>query len=208
MDNDVSEEELEAFQGILESLYKQTGTDFRQYRDKCMRRRVMVKIHEHKLSKFSQYLKYLRGHPEEYACLLEVITINVSEFFRNPETFDAVKKKVFPEIIKRKKAANSRVIRIWSAGCATGEEPYSIAIMVQEILDRPENKGYFTPIIFATDIDNDAMDRACAGVYQHLALKELSAVQLSSCFTKVDDNLFQVNQEFRNMIKFSKPPST
>ena len=201
--NDLSKEELGAFQDILELLYQKTGTDFPLYRDKCMPRRVMVKMHEHKFNKFSEYLNYLKVNPKEIARLLSVITINVSEFFRNPETFAAVKNKVLLELIKIKKTTNSRTIRIWSAGCATGEEPYSIAILLKEVLDASE-KGYFTPIIYATDIDEEARVQAELGVYQLSALKELSPGQLDKCFTMVDDNFYQVNKEFRSMIKFSR----
>ncbi|MFH2137972.1 MAG: protein-glutamate O-methyltransferase CheR [Candidatus Omnitrophota bacterium] len=200
--DELNDAEKSAFDQILEDLHIKRNVDFRQYRYKCMCRRILVRMHDNHMDSIEDYLKFLRGHSSEYDRLLEVITINVSEFFRNPETFSAVRNKVIPELLEKKKKEHARIIKVWSAGCATGEEPYSISIMLKEILREYDN--YFTPIIYATDIDDEALAKARAGMYANSALKELTPAQISTYFTKLDDDLFRIKPEIKAIVKFSK----
>ncbi|MCP4650596.1 MAG: protein-glutamate O-methyltransferase CheR [PVC group bacterium] len=200
--NELSKEELKAFHGILESLYENRGVDFREYRHRCMRRRILVRMYDKRVKSFAEYLRVLQGDQDEYDKLLETITINVSEFFRNPETFKAVREKIIPLIAERKKKVQSRVVRVWSCGCATGEEPYSLAIMFKEVLERkyPE----LSVLIHATDIDREALNKARQGKYEENALKELSAHQKSEYFIDNKDNTYTIKPEIQSVIKFSR----
>jgi chemotaxis protein methyltransferase CheR len=197
---DLPEEEVVAFNKILRNIYRRRGVDFRQYRPKCLRRRVVVGMHDAKVDNFADYFLYLNKNPDEYDNLLDRITINVSEFFRNPETFKAVKKTVIPEIVNYKKTANSPSIRIWSSGCATGEEPYSLAILLKETLEELKEKLKIR--IFATDIDQEALRRAQEGVYKEKALKELHHRQVKEYFNQTKEGLYQINDELKTMIRF------
>ncbi len=157
-------------------------------------------MHDAQVDCFVDYLNFLINNPDEYDSLLDRITINVSEFFRNPETFSVVRRKVIPAIIESKKSIKAASIRIWSSGCATGEEPYSLAIMFKEVL--AESNEDFKIRIFATDIDREAIKKAKQGVYKEKALKALKAHQLSSYFQKTEDGLYAINSEFKDMVKF------
>ena len=111
---------------------------------------------------------YLEEHPEEYRQLIDAFLIKVTEFFRDPELFDYLKEEVLPELIAEARERENQ-LRIWSAGCATGEEAYSLAILVSEVLG--EEAGLFNVRIFATDIDEDAVRFARRGLYPPSALK-------------------------------------
>ena len=197
---DLSKPELNAFNMILHNIYRQRGIDFRQYRPKCLRRRVVVGMHDANVDSFCAYLDFLNQNPDYYDKLLNRITINVSEFFRNPEAFKAIRKKVIPDIVKRKEGMASYNIRVWSAGCATGEEPYSLAIMFKEALEESEKR--FKINIIATDIDNGALSKAKAGTYNLKALKELTEEQIEAYFDK-NDEVYTVKHRIKAMIKFN-----
>ncbi|MFH1460644.1 MAG: protein-glutamate O-methyltransferase CheR [Candidatus Omnitrophota bacterium] len=197
---DLSKEELQAFNYILYNLYCRRGVDFTQYRPKCLRRRVIVSMHDANCSSFVDFLSYLNSNPDFYDYLLDRITINVSEFFRNPETFEYVRKKVIPDIILRKKEIGRFNIRAWSAGCAAGEEPYSLAIIFKEILDFI--KDDFTIDIFATDIDRKALEKAKLGIYTDNAFRELNPQQIKKYFDKLD-GAYIIKPAYKSIVKFS-----
>ncbi len=198
---DLSPEELRAFNMILNNIYRQRGIDFRQYRPKCLRRRVVVGMHDANVESFCAYLDFLNKNPQQYDRLLDRITINVSEFFRNPETFKAIRKKVIPAIVERKENIASYNIRIWSAGCATGEEPYSLAILFKET---SHELGHNMKInIIATDIDKEALRKAKIGCYEANALKELTTGQIAAYFDKDKDNgKYCIKHQIKVMVKF------
>jgi len=199
--DDLMPAEQAAFNKILALIYQRRGVDFRQYRPKCLRRRVTVRMNDTHQETFKAYLDYLEAHPEECDLLLDRITINVTEFFRNPETYNAVVQKVVPDLIRRKQQSGSRMVRVWSAGCATGEEPYSLAMLLQETLQ--ESGVGLTPKIFATDIDKEAMAIAQEGSYEARYLKGLSALRIKKYFTVTEDGRYRVNPELAGLIKFS-----
>ncbi|MBU1043719.1 MAG: protein-glutamate O-methyltransferase CheR [Candidatus Omnitrophica bacterium] len=200
LEDDLPEAELLAFNKIIHNIYRRRGVDFRQYRTKCLRRRIVVGMHDSRVNSFEEYLDFLIKNPEGYDNLLDRITINVTEFFRNPETFNAVRRKIIPEIVKAKKEINASSIRVWSSGCATGEEPYSLAIMISEVLS--ELKENFKIRIYATDIDKAALKQAEAGVYKEKALKELKGHQISAYFQKNEQGLYAINPNLKTMINF------
>ena len=196
---DLSREDLNSFNVILNNIYLKRGMDFRQYRPKCLRRRVVVGMHDVNVENFTEYLDCLNKNPEQYDKLLDRITINVSEFFRNPEAFKAMRNKVIPEIIKRKEQMVSYNIRIWSAGCATGEEPYSLAILFKEAL---KELGHSLKInIIATDIDNEALRKAKIGCYKASVLKELKSHQIKTYFEN-NNEVYCIKPEIKVLVKF------
>lgn len=196
---DLSPKELRAFNVILNNIYHKRGIDFRQYRPKCLRRRVIVGMNDANLESFCAYLDFLNKNPQQYDRLLNRITINVSEFFRNPEAFKAIRKKIIPAIAQRKENIANYNIRIWSAGCATGEEPYSLAILLKETLKELGHNIKIT--IIATDIDKEALRKAKIGSYGENVLKKFTPRQIAAYFDKNDDK-YCIKNQIKVMVKF------
>jgi len=121
---------------------------------------------------YDEYSRFLEKTPEEYKFLLDDITINVTEFFRDSETFDAFRNEVLPQLLFEKRKRKSKIVRIWSAGCSIGEEPYTIGIILHEKLGTALNNHLIS--IHAADIDEKALKAARAGIYDANALKNIS----------------------------------
>ncbi len=140
-------------------------------------------------SDFAQYYYYLTQNQEEFQKLLDTLTIKLSYFFRNSETFIYLKNEILPQF------ANNEKIVIWSAGCAQGEEPYSIAIIASELglMDKTT--------IYATDIDDHALDKAKTGIYPSITLQYLPGQYIEKYFEKIDDD-FRVREDLKSIIRF------
>lgn len=130
---------------------------------------------------------------------LEEITINVTEFFRNPETFAVIKKKVLPEIIKRKELDGKRSLRVWCAGTSNGEEAYSMAILCLEVLQK--KIADFSVKVYGTDIDPACIEKAKVGLYDPSRLKEADRRLLSMYFIKEGEN-YRVKDEVKELVEF------
>ncbi|MCM8812685.1 MAG: protein-glutamate O-methyltransferase CheR [Candidatus Omnitrophica bacterium] len=198
--SDLPPVELAAFHQIVEMIFHIRGVDLRQYRKKSLRRRISIRMHQHRIEQFRDYAQLLAKNPAECDALLDKITINVTEFFRNPETYAAVRAEILPRLLEEKLKAGTNVFRVWSAGCASGEEPYSIAIMLRELF--VGKYAHFLPHIYASDIDDHALAEAKAGVYQERSLRELSLPQREKYFTRQDAGLYSVRNDFRTIIRF------
>lgn len=194
--NNSEDEELEA---LLVKIFVDRGIDFRSYDRKYLKRRIAVRMRVSKVSAYSQYLGVLINNPREYEDLFNALTINVSEFFRNSETFKIVRNLVLPELIRYKRKENRRIIRIWSAGCAGGEEAFSVAILLREMLEAKINDFFIN--IYGTDIDRGSLERARQAEYQLSSLKGVNKYLLTKYFTPVDER-FKVKDEVRGMVKF------
>jgi len=138
----------DSFTTLIEVLEKNCGLDLSKYRNKCIMRRIAVRLRALRLEKIHQYIDYLHENPNEFDKLMNVLTINVTKFFRNPSTFEAIRRTIIPEILKNKERLGQRHIRFWSAGCATGEEAHSLAILLNEALG--ERARDFSIIIYGT----------------------------------------------------------
>ncbi|NQU54739.1 MAG: protein-glutamate O-methyltransferase CheR, partial [Bacteroidetes bacterium] len=150
--------EIHRFRKILSLLNERRGFDFSGYRVQMLERRIQKRVYSTSSKNFDDYLEYLEQHPDELDNLIDVLTINVSNFFRNPLTFEYISKIIIPELFLAKAKENDNSLRIWSAGCSFGEEPYSMAIIINELLEKEETS--ILPVIFATDIDKKALLRA------------------------------------------------
>jgi chemotaxis methyl-accepting protein methylase len=139
------------------------------YKDKCLRRRIAVRMRACRAASYDAYARHLDVHPEEWDKLLDALTINVTKFFRNPDVYDAIAKSVVPVLW------NSRapIIRVWSAGCASGEEPYSLAILFHQhasALGSAERAARVR--VLGSDIDRRSLATAAAGAYAEHAFGE------------------------------------
>jgi len=186
---------------ILDLLREKRGFDFTGYRFDMLRRRIERRIAATQTAGFAGYFAYLKENNEEFDNLIDNLTINVSEFFRDPLIFEMINRYVLSALIQEKILNNDSLLRIWSAGCSFGEEPYSIAILIEEILKK--EKLSLDVSIFATDVDASALAKAQAGVYAFDSLKNVKYGLLRKYFTPVDGG-YAVNDEIKKMVNFSK----
>ncbi len=184
---------------IFVVLQRATGVNFAYYKYSTIKRRIARRMLLHKLESSKQYLQFLHENPAEPAALCEDILIHVTGFFREPEAFQALAERVFPKILDTKPPGES--IRVWVPGCSTGEETYSVAMILLECLgDRVGS----TPIqIFGTDISAVSIEKARAGVYSQSSLGEVSQERLRRFFVKVDGG-FQIAKSLREMCVFAR----
>lgn len=187
----------DALEKIFLLLRQQTGHDFSYYKHSTIRRRVTRRIVLHKLEDLPAYVRYLEEDPSEVHALFHDILINVTSFFREPETFDALAEKVFPEIVKRR---DQSPIRIWVPGCSTGEEAYSIAMALLEFMS--EHDVIMPMLLFATDIDELAIERARAGIYPENIVQDITPERLRQFFIKIDGG-YQISKRVREMCIFA-----
>jgi len=181
-----------------------SGVDFANYKHTTLQRRIRRRMVVHKTETLKDYLRLIGKKPEELDELYRDLLIHVTGFFREPEAFEALRKHVYPKLFENRKTDNP--IRVWVAGCSTGEEAYSIAITLLEHLwahTRTLSQAT-TPIqIFATDISDTALDRARAGLYPEAAVAEISSDRLKRFFVRQDGG-YQVNKVIRDMCIFAK----
>ncbi|MGH9850237.1 MAG: chemotaxis protein CheB [Blastocatellia bacterium] len=189
----------DSFNRILQLLRKATGVDFSHYKSNTVRRRIRRRMALHKLDELEDYAGYLRNHQEEVGNLYQDILIRVTSFFRDPETFEALKEEVFPGLVKQR--ASDEPLRVWVIGCSTGEEAYSIAIAFLEFAgDRAEH----IPIqVFATDLNDAAIERARTGIYPPSLTNDVSPERLRRFFVK-NDGGYQVSKPIRDMCVFAR----
>ena len=187
------------FGAILASLLTATGIDFSHYREKMVKRRILRRLALRNVNSLAEYAALVAADKEEVIALQFDLLISVTSFFRDPEAFDALKKKVFPKLCEGR--GPNETIRIWVAGCATGEEAFSVAIALQEF---QTDCNMTCPVqIFASDISQPAIDKARLGKYAANAVAELSPERLQHNFDKVDDG-YVVVKALRDQCVFAR----
>ncbi len=194
--------EEESFRNILTLLRVRNGADFTYYKQTTIRRRILRRVAILKLEKIGDYNKYLKNNKTEQDILFQDLLIPVTGFFRDPKTFEYLSNKVFPELLKNIPTAMGipNPLRIWVAGCSTGEEAYSMGICLYEYLG---NKTSATRIqIFATDISEQAIAKARAGIYGKRQLEGVSDIRLQQFFTKIDGH-HQIKKNIRDLCVFA-----
>ena len=186
-------------QKILAMLRSRTGADFRSYRRATVHRRILRRMLAHRSATHAEYLAHLRSHPDDLDVLYADLLIGVTRFFRDKETFTALQDTAFPEMMKDRPA--DAPIRVWVAGCSSGEEAYSIAIALIEFL---ESSGAVDGQInvFATDLSEAAIARARAGLYPESIVADVSAERLSRFFTK-EVHGYRVTRRVRDLCVFA-----
>jgi two-component system, chemotaxis family, CheB/CheR fusion protein len=184
---------------ILNQLLKTTGVDFSVYKMNTIKRRIIRRMLLYKITTLKQYAKLVTQKNEETDILYQDLLINVTSFFRDTDTHKYLKEKLFPKLLNRKKAGES--LRIWVPACATGEEAYSIAMILLEIQG---SKTTHIPVqIFATDLSEFAISKARIGVYTKQELETVSPKRIQRFFSKTDGS-FRVNKVVRDMCVFAQ----
>jgi chemotaxis protein methyltransferase CheR len=197
----LKENKGEAFQALLDRIYQERGLDFRQYNPGVIKRKIAVRIRKNGLESYGDYARFLTGKPQEYEELLAELCINVSEFFRDPEVWVSVR-CLLENMIAQKKLNRDNSIVIWSAGCASGEEPYAIAIELSEILKSEKVSENFSIKIYATDIDRKCLCVAAIGIYPKQSLKNVDERYLKDYFIPLPEGSYQIKDGLKEMVTF------
>ncbi len=171
------------------------------YSDSFLKRRIEGRIRVSKLDTYSSYIRLLKRSSEERVKLKNDLTINVTHFFRDKSLYELLRKTVFPKLINDKHEKGERNIRIWSAGCSSGEEAYSVAILFKEILG--EKLGLFDIDILGTDIDAKIVKRAKEGVYEKNQLRETDEDYVLKYFEERGD-LYVIKNNIKNLVRFEE----
>ncbi len=175
------------------------GNDLTRYKPSTVERRIERRMTLHRMGNLEEYVKYVQGNSEELRALYRDMLITVTNFFRDPELFEQLKSRIFPRILEDKEARHP--IRIWVPAGATGEEAYSIAIALLEVLG--EKAIDMRVQIFGTDVDDSSIHHARRGVYPHNIELDVSPERLSRFFMKRDSE-YQIARRIRDMVVFSK----
>ncbi len=183
---------------ILQMLHTETGVDFGLYKLKTVERRVIRRMLLYKIDTLEAYSQYLNDKKEEIGILYQDLLIHVTRFFRDTDTYKYLKTVLLPGILKRK--TEERTLRIWVPACSTGEESYSIAMIVQELLDK---RAVRMPVqIFATDLSADAIQKARVGLYSIEELESVTPKRIQRFFTKSEGG-YRVDKSLRDMCVFA-----
>ncbi|CBH21584.1 CheR [Acetoanaerobium sticklandii] len=184
---------MSQYESFKEKILKKTGINLSLYKEKQMKRRIESLASRNGYSDLNLYFNAIDKDIELFKEFINYMTINVSEFYRNPEQWKIVESEIFPALIKKK--GN---IKIWSAACSTGEEPYTITMILSQHL--PLSKIS----IVATDIDKEAMAKAQTGIYSENSLKNVPSAIVSKYFSKVTDKTYSISDEIKKCVSFKQ----
>ncbi|WP_363351731.1 chemotaxis protein CheB [Methylocystis echinoides] len=188
----------EILQNIMSQVRSRTNMDFSKYKHATVLRRIRRRMQLNQKELLADYLKFLRDNPSEANALADEFLITVTQFFRDAEVFDHLEKEVVPELFKGKTTSDS--IRVWSVGCATGEEAYSVAMLLLEQAGRLAGAPHIA--IFASDLHEPSLRRAREGLFPDTIEANVSAERLRRFFVK-EDNSYRPRQELRELIVFA-----
>jgi len=183
-----------AYQRVKKALSENGYIDTSGYRDEYLRRRFEVRLRATGAETYAKYLAYLKKNPDEMRRLQNDLTINFTSFFRDGDVYQYLERRLLPKIL-----LSPNPVRIWSAGCASGEESYSLAIIIYKLLQQAPSKLQVT--IFASDIDREALSIAKNGVYNERQISTVDKLTLEKCFTK-EENHYIVKDFLKRLVCF------
>ena len=184
------------FERFRKTIYDESGITFSATNRPILDSRIKEILREKKLDSVDDYYKLITSDHEEMKRMLDAVTTNLTRFFRNQPHFDALEKYVIPHVLEEKKKTGDKTVRVWSAGCSTGEEPYTIAILMKEICP-PDFKFQIT----ASDISLKSLMVGQKGFYTDTKVDGVPSQYLAKYFTKVEDG-YQVKKELMDTIRF------
>lgn len=173
-------------------IHKLTKVDLEAYKEQQMKRRILSLIQKHKFSGFEEYVAKLKVDKDLYEEFMNYFTINVSEFYRNPDQWKMMDETVIPELISR----FGKNLKIWSAACSTGDEPYSLVMALSRHIPLNQIK------IYATDIDKQVLEKAKAGLYAAKSIASVPDDFKKKYFTDMGNNTFQISDEIKKCVTF------
>lgn len=189
------------FAEFRSEIYKLCGIYFTESKKYLLESRIAKRIEANNLKSFSEYLRLIRGvnKKEELDRLYEAITINETYFFRAPQQFDVLESIIVPEILELKKNMPVKTFRIWSAASSTGEEPYTLALLILEKL-KPRFPNVNFQVV-GSDINQNVIEQAKQGIYKEYAIRNIPPALLKKYFTQ-EGNLYKLNSEVKRLVKF------
>ena len=200
MKSTVVEPAVTALDSLLKKVYRDGGHDFRLYKRGTVTRRLERRLHATGASSYRDYINFLDNRPEEYQNLVSELSINVSGFFRNQYTFEQLNRLVLPELLANKRRVAKPRFSVWSNACASGEEPYSIAIQLLEFLG--SERRDFKTTVYATDISHTALRQARAGIYSSKEIEVLPTAIRERYFRR-HDQAYTVRDSLKRILRFS-----
>jgi two-component system, chemotaxis family, CheB/CheR fusion protein len=189
-----------SFEALLEHLKRVRGFDFTGYKRSGLMRRIDKRMRQLDLDEYTQYLDYLEVHPEEFAPLFDTILINVTSFFRDAESWEKLATDVIPEYVINRRVGDP--IRVWSAGCASGEEAYTLAMVFAEVLGVDAFRDRLK--IYATDVDENALTKARHAAYEEREVGGVSEVYRERYFERLDNGTYCVRKDLRRQVIFGR----
>lgn len=183
---------MDNYEYFIKQVYKLTNIDLSLYKEKQMKRRIKSLLSRNGFKDFAEYFNGIKNDRKLFEEFINYLTINVSEFFRNPNQWEVLEKEILPYLINR-----HGKIRIWSAACSTGEEPYSLAMLLTKFYPITEIK------IFATDIDKAAIEKAKMGIYSEKSIENVPLEFKNKYFTKLG-NSYKIDESIKRCVEFSQ----
>lgn len=197
----VGKDNKSALEKIIILLRTHTGNDFSLYKKNTIYRRIERRMSVHKIYQINSYVHFLQKNPKEVDILFKELMIGVTNFFRDPLVWDKLKETIIPEKIDKHKADTT--FRAWIPGCSTGEEAFSLAIVFKEVIEEMSPNRGFTLQMFATDLDNEAIETARKGIFPINIAADVSPKRLSRFFSKTEEG-YRINTEIRETIVFAQ----
>lgn len=194
---DISQSALEK---VVILLREHSGHDFSHYKRNTLYRRIERRMGIHQIDRIEAYIRYLRENPQELDLLFKELLIGVTSFFRDSSAWDHLREDALPALLSNHVPGTP--LRAWVPGCSSGEEAYSLAMVMREVADEHRSAGHCPIQIFATDLDCDAVERARTGVYPENIAADLSPERLKRFFVK-EDGCYRVRNEIREMVIFA-----
>lgn len=184
------------YEEFKKAFYEHSGIDLNLYKEKQMKRRLTSLVERNGYSSFMDFFRATLKDPKLYHTFINFLTINVSEFYRNPNQWEILKNIIIPGLIRQKGSVDR--IRIWSSACSTGEEPYTLVMILSNFLPLSRIK------ILATDIDLDAIEKAKQGVYPSRSLKDLPPEYLKKYFEPISNETYKISDEIKKCVDFKQ----
>ena len=181
------------YEYFKKAVYDLTKIDLNAYKEKQMKRRIDTLIAKHRVTGYDNYIKLLKTDRERFEEFVNYLTINVSEFYRNPSQWEVMDKEIIPELIQK----FGRNLKIWSAACSTGDEPYSLVMALSRHLPLNQIK------IFATDLDKQVIAKAKVGLYSEKSIAAVPDDLKRKYFTKVGPS-YQISEEIKSRVEFKE----
>jgi chemotaxis methyl-accepting protein methylase/PAS domain-containing protein len=197
----VEGEALSALDHVVILLRERSGNDFSLYKTNTLYRRIERRMAVHQLATMKDYVRFLRGNPQEIDLLFKELLIGVTSFFRDAGVWDTLRSESIPALLAQN--PEGRTLRAWVAACSTGEEAYSLAIVFSEALEKLRPEARFTLQIYATDLDPDAVDKARKGWYPDNIAADVSPERLARYFVPEEGGGYRIAKAIREMVVFA-----
>lgn len=182
---------VDSYEVFKTKILQLTRIDLNAYKERQMKRRIDALISKNRYDSYDAYVNAIKGNKELFDEFVNYLTINVSEFWRNPSQWTILEKEIVPALLKK-----SSMLKVWSAACSTGDEPYSLVMLLANFMPLSKIR------IIATDIDNQVLDKARMGLYNDKSLKGLPAGYIDKYFDKINSNTFQIKEEIKRCVDF------